>query len=250
MDERFLLSDLERLLRDPNDRYGVVEFGSTGVWVANLRNALLLMDYRLPHAENSSRFDAELRAVLLQFQTEMGHPHKDGRAGPGTRELLVKKLFERGGALAFERLRDPERRNEGHAFVSYARADRSRIEEYVEVARQLRFQLWFDSNLPGGVEWEQMLYSQIANAYLVVVFVSDATAASQWVGVEVERAIEAGKPILPVLLDKPDRADPLYVRLRPWQALDASGATEFERATWLHGAFRDALVTAHGKQFV
>lgn len=183
--------DLERFFKAPGaDALGP---GVDGQACANVRHALLMMGYSIAHSE---RFDNELEAALLSFQTDCEHPHRDGRCGAGTRALLVRRLFETGNG-GFFNARAPEpqcRRTGGQCFISYSRSDADLVALYVEVFRSWGFNVWLDSeNIEGGVDWKQALIDNIGRSYLVIAFLTARSLRSAWCKFEARQVARAGK---------------------------------------------------------
>lgn len=196
--------DLERFFKHPGaDALGP---GVDGQACANLRHALLMMGYPVGHGE---RFDDELEAALVRFQTDCGHPHRDGRCGAGTRSLLVRRLFETGNG-GFFNARAPEpqsRRSGGQCFISYSRNDGALVAPYVELLRSWGFNVWLDSeNIVGGEDWKQALIENIARSYVAVPFLTQRSLRSRWCKFEARHVAEAGKPAIALQFD----AAPLF----------------------------------------
>src|SRR5205085_786287 len=61
------------------------------------------------------------------FQTKYKHRVADGVVGPGTRERLVSELFHQFSPTIFARLQRPEGCTSPAVFISYASADRERV---------------------------------------------------------------------------------------------------------------------------
>lgn len=57
----------------------------------------------------------------------------------------------------FGRWSDPERRREGHAFISYARDDLANMLPFVELMREWGYTIWLDDNLTAGSKWSEEL---------------------------------------------------------------------------------------------
>lgn len=89
-----------------------------------------------------------------------------------------------------------------YAFVSYRRADFTRIEPLLGGLNAANLPFWFDRAIPGGSQWMGVLQERIANARSVLLFLSQSAADSRYVRMEINYAYSLGKPILPVRLER------------------------------------------------
>ena len=128
-------TDLERYFRDPKVGDAVLASGSSGLACKNIRLALRFLDLH-DSIDFSETYDAALAGDVLRFQQAYNHTSRDGQVGPGTRRLLTRVLLEKMGEGVFKRMGDPERRDIGQVFVSYARADSGPVRSMVERIRK------------------------------------------------------------------------------------------------------------------
>ena len=95
-------------------------------------------------------------------------------------------------------------------FISYAREDQERAALLVDLLRSAGHQPWFDQALLPGQTWQTELETAIQANDAFVYLLSAASVASDWCRWEFSAAIEAQKPIIPVLLEHGlDLPDPL-----------------------------------------
>lgn len=97
----------------------------------------------------------------------------------------------------------PQRRHKGLVFVSYALADRQRIEPLVK-ALAARFNVWYDRGIEAGEMWRQTLTDQLDSARCVVVLWTTASVKREFIWSEVERVKDRGV-LIPVKLDSKAR---------------------------------------------
>ncbi len=80
-------------------------------------------------------------------------------------------------------------------FISYARTDRTRIEELGQMLSDAGYSVWWDRQIVGGEDFYEAIERELAAARLVVVAWSAESAKSRWVKDEAGVAAEAGKII-------------------------------------------------------
>ena len=85
-------------------------------------------------------------------------------------------------------------------FISYARADRTRVEPLAQALEDAGFTTWWDDDLAGGVEYSREIEARIHEARAVLVLWSETSIESTWVADEAELGRDLGK-LVPVLLD-------------------------------------------------
>jgi len=114
-------------------------------------------------------------------------------------------------------------------FLSYSKDDRVFMNTLAENLRKLGFNLWIDSERlpPGTPDWEEAIESAIAQVDAMVVVLTPAAKASQWVKAEIRKAQHKGKPVFPVLAaGDDDSAIPLS--LSAVQYADMRGRADYE----------------------
>lgn len=85
-----------------------------------------------------------------------------------------------------------------HIFVSYARPDRSAVEQLTHALQRLRNDVWVDEELSGGQSWWNVILEQIRNCHVFVACVSPAMINSAACQLESEYASRLQKSILPI----------------------------------------------------
>ncbi|GAA1299783.1 TIR domain-containing protein [Saccharothrix xinjiangensis] len=88
-----------------------------------------------------------------------------------------------------------------HVFISYSR----RQQPYARrLAGHLRVEhgidTWIDDELITGDRWERVIHTRIDECAALVVLMSPESEASDWVDLEITRAQDRGKPVLPLPL--------------------------------------------------
>ena len=85
-------------------------------------------------------------------------------------------------------------------FISYAKADRSRVQALVHAFERRGWSVWWDPEIPAGRAFDDVISEQLRQAHSVVVIWSDHSLASHWVREEAEVARARGV-LVPILLD-------------------------------------------------
>jgi hypothetical protein len=114
---------------------------------------------------------------------------------------------------------------EGHYFLSYSRSD----EEFaLRLAKDLRAHgvaMWVDQlDIRPSEHWDRAVERAVRNCRGIVVIVSPRSVESNNVADEISFAIDSGKSVLPVLIER----CALPLRLTRMQVIDATG--KYERA--------------------
>lgn len=123
-------------------------------------------------------------------------------------------------------------------FISYARADRDRIEKLAAALEAEGYSVWWDRNIVGGDDFAADIERELDAAKAVIVGWSDAGSKSKWVKDEASIGADAGKMIAVSL----DGADP-PIGYRQYHCIDLKnwkGSTE-------EGAFVDVARAAEAR---
>ncbi|GEM_PF-4525109 len=124
-------------------------------------------------------------------------------------------------------------------FISYAREDQPQVQTLVNILRDGGHDPWFDHRLLPGQDWQEELLRAIRRSDAFVYVLTPDSVASEWCQWEFARAIELGKPIVPVLLKK---GTELPETLAPYQYADLSeGLTPRTTARLMGGLSRIAI---------
>ena len=112
-------------------------------------------------------------------------------------------------------------------FISYARADRDKIEKLASALEAEGYSVWWDRQIIGGSEFADDIERELATAKAVIVGWSDAGSKSKWVKDEASIAADASK-LIAVSLDGAD--PPIGYRqyhcldLKSWKGASDEGA--------------------------
>jgi hypothetical protein len=234
-------TDFERYFRDPKVGEGVLTSGSSGLACKNIRLALRFLDFH-EGIDFTESYDAALARAVLRFQEAHKHSSRDGQFGPGTRRLLTRVLLDKRGEGVFKRMSDPERREMGQIFVSYARVDSGPVRNMVEQVRGWGFGVWYDDSISGSEHFNTSIQRAIEDCYLLLVCLSEASVKSDWVVKEVMFANQSKKDILPVKMGSVPAANPLKLVLINHQALDVNEAD-------FPGRLKTAIKSARARVF-
>jgi predicted nucleotide-binding protein len=112
-------------------------------------------------------------------------------------------------------------------FITYAREDRVYADAIAMALQARGLRVWWDANLLPGLPFEQQILETLRKAPIVVAVLSPTSIRSEWVGAEIQYAMEDRLLVVPILVGglQPERLPP---RLAPIQALilDESRAKE------------------------
>ncbi|MEV0678554.1 TIR domain-containing protein [Actinosynnema sp. NPDC050436] len=88
-----------------------------------------------------------------------------------------------------------------HVFISYSRRQQGYAQELARFLREEHgLATWMDDELVIGDRWERVIRANIDRCAALVVVMTPEAEASDWVDLEITRARDLGKPVLPVLL--------------------------------------------------
>lgn len=105
-------------------------------------------------------------------------------------------------------------------FISYARADRARVDTLWEQLSAQHWNVWRDDNIPNSVPWEREILGKLESARCVLVAWSPVAVRSEWVRREASAALERGSLMQAIVEDcsVPDEFGRLQIEdLRGWQ---------------------------------
>jgi hypothetical protein len=106
-------------------------------------------------------------------------------------------------------------------FFSYKSEDRERVRPVRDALVAQGFDVFWDQQVPAGVDWDTWIRQELAQAKCALVFWSAAAVASRNVRHEATVAMEQGK-LIPVLLE-PLRADQFPMGLYTTQGVNLAG---------------------------
>lgn len=117
-------------------------------------------------------------------------------------------------------------------FISYAREDRMAAERIAKALERHGWSVWWDSDIPPGKTWDELIERELASASSTVVLWSATSIAKAWVKAEAAEALARGV-LVPVLIE--DVTPPLAFR-----HIQAAPLTDW-RNTLDHGGFQQLL---------
>jgi hypothetical protein len=85
-------------------------------------------------------------------------------------------------------------------FISYAHDDLDQVRELAEEFQSRGHETWFGEKLMPGDDWQADLRRAITDSDALVYALSPHSAIKEWCRWECARAVELGKPIIPILL--------------------------------------------------
>jgi TolB-like protein len=103
-------------------------------------------------------------------------------------------------------------------FISYARADRERVEKLAAALEAQGYSVWWDRHIAGGAEFSEAIEKELAAAKAVIVVWSADAIKSRWVKDEAVAAADAGK-LIPLTID----GAPAPMGFRQFHLIDLSG---------------------------
>lgn len=92
--------------------------------------------------------------------------------------------------------------NEEYLFISYSHCDTKKVYPILDALYDRKYRMWYDESCETGNDFRDELRVRIRNAEAVILFVSEASMASPFCGMEIIVAREYGKRLYPVYLDK------------------------------------------------
>jgi hypothetical protein len=89
----------------------------------------------------------------------------------------------------------------GYVFLSYSHDDITYAATLADHLREKGLTVWVDEQIRSGERWDKIIKHKIDDCGAFIVIMSPAAEDSRWVPAELDRAIDKGKPILPLLLE-------------------------------------------------
>ena len=97
-------------------------------------------------------------------------------------------------------------------FISYARKDRAALQPVFEAVKASGLSVWFPDALPIGRSWQDLLDEGLKAAQCVILVWSKTAAQSEYVQLEIQRAIKAWSSDRLVLVTVDDTPLPIGLR--------------------------------------
>ena len=98
-----------------------------------------------------------------------------------------------------------------YVFISYCRADKPEVENELDLLREMKTRIWYDTDAFG--QFDKQIAHKIQGCSALVVFISEQSVRSDWVLNEVAFAQQKKKRIIPIFLDRASLPGELAVRL-------------------------------------
>ena len=91
--------------------------------------------------------------------------------------------------------------DEPYLFVSYSHRDVEQVYPILDALYDRKYRIWYDESCENGSDFREELRTRIQNSEAVLLFVSAASMASPFCGMEIIVACECGKRLFPIYLD-------------------------------------------------
>ena len=88
----------------------------------------------------------------------------------------------------------------GFVFISHAREDREYVEKLAKFLESEGVDVWFDAQLVPGRRFDEEIQQKIERCAAVIVIMTPAAKASDWVQDEIDYAKEKDRDLMPILL--------------------------------------------------
>jgi hypothetical protein len=87
-----------------------------------------------------------------------------------------------------------------HVFVSYGRDDHAYAQRLSASLEAAGIPVWYDHAMVSGDRFDEVIQEKLDGSSAVIVLLSPAAVASQWVKREISYALNKAKPVLPLLV--------------------------------------------------
>ncbi len=109
--------------------------------------------------------------------------------------------------------------NKPYVFISYAHKNSDIVYEHISKLHDAGFRIWYDEGIDPGADWSDEIATALQNCTAFLVFISEASLASQNVRKEIIFAIDQRKHMLCVHLEEVELPAGLKMQLGNIQAL-------------------------------
>ncbi|MEP7288873.1 MAG: toll/interleukin-1 receptor domain-containing protein [Chloroflexota bacterium] len=90
-------------------------------------------------------------------------------------------------------------------FISYSRLDLDFVQKIVEQLRRRNYRVWLDkTNIKPGSKWQEAITSGVKASTGMIAFLSPNSVVSEWCGIEIDTALDAGLTVIPYVYRKCD----------------------------------------------
>lgn len=100
--------------------------------------------------------------------------------------------------------------DEPYLFVSYSHRDTAKVYPILDALYDKKYRIWYDESCENGNDFRDELRHRIEGCSAVVLFVSKASMASPFCGMEIIVARENGKKLYPIYLDDATSVPPAF----------------------------------------
>ncbi len=183
--------------------------------------------------EKKRRRDAELAYLRdVSVITDAAMRFEAGGFEPGALDAIARRPDELGQlAQVLTRAANEARQREealrtqlrerGYAFMSYASADRERVEPIIDLLAQAGINVWMDRHdIRGGTNWAAEIVQSIRGCSALLVACSSAAFESRNVRQEIQVAGKYNRPYIPLILERTEFPDEVEYQLEGWQWVD------------------------------
>lgn len=119
---------------------------------------------------------------------------------------------------------------EPYLFVSYSHSDMADVRRVLQAIDREKFRFWYDDTMEIGEDFREELRTKIENSSGILLFISDASMASKYCGMEIIIAYKNDKKIFPVYLrDDVEIPAPLKMILENLQHVTGFGGANSDK---------------------
>ena len=103
----------------------------------------------------------------------------------------------------------------GHVFVSYSRADKEKVIDFLcPLLQRFGIKLWVDTeDIPGGEVWNESLKGAIETCDVLLQMLSNSSKDSEWVRQERNWADQFNRKIIPVVIEPGEYGEDVRQRI-------------------------------------
>ena len=111
------------------------------------------------------------------------------------------------------------RGKEPYIFISYAHLDYEKVFKEIQTFNEYGYNVWYDEGISPGNEWTDEIAFALEKCSLFVVFITPNSAVSKNVLKEINFAIEDGKPLVAIHLEKTTLSGGMKLQISTIQAV-------------------------------
>ena len=100
--------------------------------------------------------------------------------------------------------------DEPYLFISYSHRDTAKVYPILDALHDKKYRIWYDESCENGNDFRDELRHRIEGSSGVILFVSKASMASPFCGMEIIVARENGKRLYPIFLEDADAVPPAF----------------------------------------